>query len=191
MDNSNKPNLLQNKWYALFSGIIFILSGLIIIRMPAESAVAFLIYFAIMQLVLGTIGIFSYFKTDKENRTFLQLISSIFSILVGLLLLCEPYAPILLGVFMPYLIGGWAMAYGILQFYLCFKMKDKVKWLLLVSGIFAILYSIFMFMHPLAGAYITVEAAGFYFVFSGVMSVVVFFMLLFKKDDGSGSGTLN
>ncbi|MFP4557314.1 MAG: HdeD family acid-resistance protein [Bacteroidales bacterium] len=94
-------------------GVLGILIGLIILFQPENVAAVFVVIIGIWALIIGIVFLFSYFRFEYKGLIKPLLISySILSILVGLLLIFNPFEGTRIIVF---LIGIYAIVYGIMS----------------------------------------------------------------------------
>lgn len=102
----------KRHWYFLFlEGIIGILIGIIILARPEIVATVFVTIIGLWALIIGLVFLFSFFKSHLPalSNTFI-LIGSIFSVVVGLIIIINPFESTrLITVF----IGIYALIYGL------------------------------------------------------------------------------
>lgn len=106
--------------WKLFSGILGILAGIIVIRHPLWSPIivtsALVIIFGIIGVIIGVIGIVQAFKGAGWGAGILGAIS----ILIGLVLLANVW---LFTLTLPWVLGILSLVGGIITIFTAFKLK--------------------------------------------------------------------
>ncbi|KTB49341.1 hypothetical protein DEALK_02540 [Dehalogenimonas alkenigignens] len=109
-------------WAILLAGVAGIIIGLITFFWPDVTALALLYLIASWALITGGFEIAAAIKLRKLiNNEWVMILGGLLSILVGVLLVVFPGAGALSVI---WLIGSFAIAFGILQIVLAFKVKS-------------------------------------------------------------------
>lgn len=112
----------KNWWLPLLEGLAGIVIGVFAFVWPALTAIAFLIFIAVWAILTGIFEIAASVQLRKEmTGEWVLGLAGILSILVGLLLISNPGAGALAVV---WLIGFYALLFGILMAYLGFKVRN-------------------------------------------------------------------
>jgi uncharacterized membrane protein HdeD (DUF308 family) len=116
---------IDNRWLLLLEALLGIIVGVLTWRAPGITAATLLIYIAVWSLVTGAFRIATAIRLRKEiDGEWMLALSGVISILFGLSLLYNPAAGTL-GLL--WLIGTFAIAFGILLVLVSFKIKGAAK----------------------------------------------------------------
>lgn len=157
----------------LFSGIVLILIGLLIVFFPGLTINLFLIFIGVIAVFLGFIALVRMILSIRRHkRWWLYLIEAILGIAIGILILLFPRDSTLA---ILYFVGGWAIIIGIWEilYGIEFRKIAKNESLLILSGIISLLVGVLIFIKPGAGAFLLLAIAVFYVIVRGVISVMV------------------
>jgi uncharacterized membrane protein HdeD (DUF308 family) len=106
--------------WKLFSGIIGILAGIVILQHPLVSAIMLpgilVVFMGVGGLIMGTIGVIAAFQGAGWGAGALGILSIIF----GILLLSSPY---ITGLALPWVFGFFAVVGGIIAIFAAFKQR--------------------------------------------------------------------
>ena len=113
----------QSNWvWLLLEGLLGIAVGLLVMFNPAMTTLLLIFYIAIRATVTGLIEIFVAIRLRKEiDNEWALIFAGIVSVLLGSYLLARPGAG---AVAMAWLIGIYAMLFGLLFIFLAFKVKS-------------------------------------------------------------------
>ncbi len=113
---------VRGKWWGLvFLGILGIAAGVLTFMWPGITAIALLWVIAIWAIVIGIMQISAAIRLRKEVQgEWLWILSGILTVILGVLLIARPGAG---AVSVLWLIGWFAIAWGILLCILAFKVK--------------------------------------------------------------------
>jgi uncharacterized membrane protein HdeD (DUF308 family) len=115
----------RRRWLSLAAGVVSVLAGLMALAWPAITAPAFLYLLAAWAIVTGMLEMAGAFRTRLAATVeWVLMVSGIISVVFGILLLVWPRLSMLALV---WLIGIFAIAYGILHLVLAFTEGLQVK----------------------------------------------------------------
>ncbi len=138
-------------WKALLAKGIFAISlGVIAWAWPGITVAVILIMFGAFFLLDGifTIVMFAIHRKDNKNRKW-SLAAGIFGTILGFLIL---FWPLMTGFFLVIFLAAWIMVMGITNIVMAVRMrKETTMGWPLAAGIFAVIFSMLMFVSPLAG----------------------------------------
>ncbi len=115
-----------DRWGAMLAeGLLSIAAGVIALMWPGITALALAILVAAWALVTGLFEVAAAIKLRKviENE-WLLILGGVLSIIFGILVFMRPGAGVITLVF---LLGAYALAYGIVTLVLAFKVRSWVK----------------------------------------------------------------
>jgi uncharacterized membrane protein HdeD (DUF308 family) len=166
-------------WYlSLILGIIFILTGLWVLRTPVESYITLAILFSVIFFVSGIFEIIYYTANRKEVHHWgWGLASGIIDLLFGIWLLSSPLVSISI---LPFFVGFMLMFRSMTAVAVSFDLKHQaVKgwgWLLAL-GILGWIFSFIMIWDPLIGGMTIVIWTGVALISIGAFRVMLAFRL--------------
>lgn len=152
----------------LWSGILFVVAGLIALAFPVAFSLSVELLIGVTFLVAGISAIIGAFSLRGSGGGFWPvLLAGIVSTLVGVFLLAKPFAGL---VALTMLFGAGLMANGLSEIYLAFKVRPQTSWwLLLLSGIFAVVFSLVIAFNLGVSSMILIGTlVGVNFLFSGI-----------------------
>ncbi|NJL57305.1 hypothetical protein HC928_20825 [bacterium] len=136
-----------------------------------------MILFAVYALVEGFSTIFGSIR-NREGQWFLLLIWGIISVIAGLIALGNP---LLFGAFtlaiMVYIVAFRAIFGGIIEIFSAWQLRREIdnEWLLVINGIFSLLFGMILLARPIAGIEVLVLITAFYLLMAGVMQIILAF----------------
>ncbi|HWR54056.1 MAG TPA: HdeD family acid-resistance protein [Bryobacteraceae bacterium] len=108
-------------WGLLIAGVIGVIAGIVTFMYPGLTAVALVILLAAWAIARGVFEIMAGIRLRREmTHEWLLVVSGALSILFGVLLLINPAAGALA---MVWLIGAYALAFGIIMFFAAFRLR--------------------------------------------------------------------
>ncbi|MFP4472196.1 MAG: HdeD family acid-resistance protein [Bacteroidales bacterium] len=158
----------------MINGIIALLFGLFALFVPETATKSIAIYFGIVLIVIGIVGIVAAVRNMKMDKPYMSsMISSIVSLLVGILILV--YTQQSLQVFV-IIIGIWAVILGIMQLIITLNLLEgKRKTMLLINSMITILFGLILFFNPFTSAVALVFIVGILAViFGGILLYFAF-----------------
>jgi len=112
-------------WVLLLEGLAGILVGVLVFLNLQMSAVVLFVFVAIWAIITGIMEIIAAIYLRREiDHEWIMLLSGIFSVILGILLLAFPYAGV---VGLIWAIGIYAIFFGILELVLAFEARDEFK----------------------------------------------------------------
>ncbi len=112
-------------WVLLIGGLLGIVVGFITLTTPGITALALLFYIAIWAIARGVLEIVAAIRLRKEiEGEWLLVLAGLASVLFGVLLITRPGAGALAVL---WLIGGYALVFGIITVMLAFKARGFVN----------------------------------------------------------------
>jgi uncharacterized membrane protein HdeD (DUF308 family) len=166
-------------WSFLIRGLLAVLFGLAAIFLPA-------ITLEILAILLGfflvTDGLISFIISIKGRGRGLNsrilLIEGLVGIAVGIFTFIWPELTVLAVVL---IVGFWAMVTGVLEIIAAVILRDEIQgeWLLALSGVISILFSVILFVNPGISAVAIILMIGIYAVLFGM--AMIFLGLRLRK----------
>jgi len=111
----------EHWWLLLLGGLVGVGVGLLTLFAPGVTALALLFYIAIWAVATGVLEIAQAIRLRKEiEGEWMLIVAGLASVAFGVLLMARPGAGALAVL---WLIGGYAVAFGIIMVLLSFKVK--------------------------------------------------------------------
>lgn len=85
----NTSSLFSNWWVALIQGILMIAVSILIFNNPGTMLLTLAFWLGFIVICSGLYGIASYFKVEKAERDFMNLLGSIAMVVIGFLMLSK------------------------------------------------------------------------------------------------------
>jgi uncharacterized membrane protein HdeD (DUF308 family) len=169
--------LTRSWWMLALRGVAAIVFGIIAWAWPDVTLASLIIVFGAYALVDGAFAIVSVLMTrDRPTNWPWLLLQGILSIAVGIGAIVWPD---LTALGLLYVIAAWAIVTGVMQIAAAIELRREITgefWLGL-GGLASIIFGIFAFIFPGAGALAVVWMIGVYAIFFGVTAVVLAFRL--------------
>lgn len=165
-------------WYRVLLGVVTITFGLIIFLWPDITLDVLIFLFGILVLLIGmfSLGMTIFWSRDPTRRL-IFLLDGIFGILIGILAL---FWPDLTEILLAYLIGIWAILFGITEFLAAFYLTKRPayffsrsnKYALPLSGALSLIFGVLMIVFPSEGIIAILWLIAAYLVLIGIFNIV-------------------
>jgi len=165
---------LADSWWAFaMRGTLALLFGIGILSYPGLTIVLLIVFFGIYALVDG---ITALIMGLGEKKWYVYMALGGISVLAGLVALLRPGATALALLFV---IGVWAVVKGITEIVAAIEIRKEVEgeWALALSGVFSILFGLFILARPGGGAVALVWLIAIYAFAHGITELMVGFKL--------------
>ena len=165
-------------WWAMaLRGLAAMVFGIMAFVRPHITLTALVFLFGAYALVDGAFSIMAGIRAPKGfKRWWLLLIEGILSVAAGLFAFIVPAmtAYILL-----ILIASWAIVTGVFEIAAAIQLRKEIKgeWLLVLSGVFSILFGGVLLFKPAAGALAVLWIIGAYAILFGILLIALGFKL--------------
>jgi uncharacterized membrane protein HdeD (DUF308 family) len=161
----------------LFGGIIAILFGIIASVWPGKTLMIIMVFFGVFILAEGIITVVvSFIHRAEYERWWLALIGGIVGILIGALTVALPIGTTL---FVLYMVAVWALITGVIHIIAAIRLRKQInnEWFLILSGVVAIIFSIFIFAQPRAAAMTIMWIISAFAILFGILLLVLSFRI--------------
>lgn len=144
------PNAGRDWWLLVIYGVIAILFGLMALVRPFDAALSLAWALGIVALVEGVVGLVAAFRRNAEVSRGWLIAYAVLSILFGLVAVLFP--GVVAGALL-LLLAAWLVVAGIFRIVFAIRVRNYIKgeWLLIISGILAIVLGGLLAAYPLAG----------------------------------------
>jgi uncharacterized membrane protein HdeD (DUF308 family) len=157
----------------LFGGIVALLFGIIASVWPGRTLMTIMVFFGVFILIEGIITVvISIMRRSTYKRWWLPLIGGAVGILIGVLTIAHPFGTTL---FLLYMVAIWALITGIISIITAIRLRREIsrEWYLILSGIVAIIFSIFIFARPAAAAVTIMWIISAFAILFGILLIVL------------------
>jgi uncharacterized membrane protein HdeD (DUF308 family) len=170
--------VLRHPWWALairgFAALIF---GLLTFLIPGVTIALLVLWFGAYALVDGIFSIIAAWRSpDGRARWGSLLIEGIAGIVAGVLTFLWPHITATVLVF---LIAGWAVVTGVFEIVAAIRLRRLIanEWALIAMGVLSVIFGLFVFVAPIAGAIAIAFTIGAYAIIFGVLLLVLAFRM--------------
>ncbi len=146
--------LSRGWWVLLLYGVLAVLFGLLAVLRPVGAAAALAWTLGLLAIFEGVISAFAWFdKASLWPRGWLALYT-IASLVFGVLAVMDPLA---MAGALVVLLGVWLIVGGVYRIIFAIQVRKEIEgeWLLIVSGILAILLGLMFIASPVTGLVVT------------------------------------
>src|SRR6266550_2405847 len=169
---------LSLNWTALaLRGAAAIIFGIVAFLLPGLTLGALILLFAAYAIVDGV-------RQHEGNRPdWLMIGIGVIGIAAGLV---AAILPGITALFLLSLIGAWAIVIGVFEIIAAYRLRKEIsgEWLLALGGIVSIIFGIYVWLFPGAGAIALVWLIALYAVISGITLLVLAFRMRSLADRG-------
>jgi len=178
--------LSQYWWLYLTRGILAILLGITVLLLPGVTFTFLVIFWGAYMLADGLFASVAAI-TDRHNRKGRGwfLASGIISLLVGILVLLNPFA---WAIALVYIVAFWALLAGIIEIIAAIRLRKVIKgegWYILV-GVLTLLFGVSLLFSPLAGVVTLAFVFAFYSLING--SLLISLGLRLRRRNSKSTG---
>jgi uncharacterized membrane protein HdeD (DUF308 family) len=170
--------LAENWWKLLLRGIVAIVFGVVAFYWPGATLLSLAYVWGIYALADGMLALWAAISgdgADTSSRWWLAFVG-ITGIAAGL---ATFFWPGITALALLMLIAAWAIVTGVMQIWGAIQLRREIdgEWLLILSGLLSIVFGIFLFAQPDAGALAVVYTIGIFAILIGCLYVVFAFRL--------------
>ena len=163
-------------WVLLLYGLVALVFGAVAILQPLAAATALAWAIGVMAVVEGVISLVALFGGNSGVSRGWLAVYALASLVFGVLAVINPLATASVLVL---LLAVWLIVAGIHRIVFAVRVRRHIQgeWLLILSGVLAIVLGALLVANPLAGVAVTTFWIGIGSLIYGVLQVVVAFRL--------------
>ncbi len=171
---SDFPHHLPAHWWAFaLRGLVAVIFGVTAFVVPGITLAILLGLFAAYMAIDGALSIIAAVRAVRAHSSFAPLLlEGIAGLAAAAIALAWPGLTLLALI---YLSGAWAIVSGVFLVVGAARMHEHVhgRWLLILSGVFSILWGVLLFLWPIAGLLVLTWWIGAYAIVFGVMLIAM------------------
>lgn len=168
------PQTLKTNWWALvLRGLAAILLAIVTFAVPGATIAFLVTVFGIYALIDGALAIFSTIKAVQGHRRWgAFLLEGTIGIVFGLYAILEPVSA---AAFFVTILACWAILTGVAELFAAIRLRRHMQneWLLVLTGIFSLVFGTFLLARPVAGAVFFVYVLAAYGLIFGLLLITL------------------
>ncbi len=167
----------------LVVSVLLLILSLFLIAKPVTSLRFIIILLGCIAVLDGIIHIVSYISTTPEFRALsFELVQGILGVILGLAAMFNSGKIVY---FLPFIVGIWIIAEGIIKFQFAFNIKDSEvgNWIiLLLISILTILFGFIVIFNPFGTAIAITTLSGVFLLVNEIVNIIesIYIMVKFK-----------
>jgi uncharacterized membrane protein HdeD (DUF308 family) len=169
---------LSINWWALaVRGVVAIGFGVLAFLLPGATIGALILLFAAYAIVDGASHVVTGFRgRSGDGPDFLMILGGVVGIVAGIFAVALPG---LTALALLTLIGAWAIVTGAAEILMAYRLRKEIRgeWLLAFDGAISVLFGIYVWLFPGAGALALVWLIAVFAVISGITLLALAFRM--------------
>jgi uncharacterized membrane protein HdeD (DUF308 family) len=145
-------------------GVLMLLAGLYVVIAPAQALTIMVLAGGILLVIDGLLGLWSLtFGGGKSGNYWFDVVSNVLALLLGILILIQPFiATILTVTFLATIVGIIALVVGVMQIVVITRERDHYAriWPVVLSGISYVVIGLVFLFFPFTSSAILVTLGG-------------------------------
>ena len=170
--------LLSRNWgWIALRGLAAVVFGLLTLFDPRISLTALVLLWGAYAFVDGIFAIVSAVRDRRQEPHWVSLlVTGIAGVVAGLLTF---FVPGITALVLLYFIAAWALVTGIAEIVAAVRLRKVItgEWMLALAGLLSVIFGVFLFAFPGAGALTIVLWIGAYALVLGIVLLVLAFRL--------------
>ena len=170
--------LLSRNWgWIALRGLAAVVFGLLTLFDPRISLTALVLLWGAYAFVDGIFAIVSAVRDRRQEPHWVSLlVTGIAGVMAGLLTF---FVPGITALVLLYFIAAWALITGIAEIVAAVRLRKVItgEWMLALAGLLSVIFGVFLFAFPGAGALTIVLWIGAYALVLGIVLLVLAFRL--------------
>lgn len=165
-------HLAKYWWLFVLRGVMAVIFAILAFIWPALTLSVLVVFLGAYLFVDGLFSLVHGFRILKrDSHWWVLVLEGLLGIAAGLVALFMPGITV---VFLVTLIALWSVVTGILEIVLAIRLRKELKneWMLVLAGIFSIIFGIVLFAQPLAGILVIAWWLGIYALLFGFLLIL-------------------
>ena len=162
--------LARNWWLILLRGICAIIFGVLTFIWPGVTLVTLVLFYGAFALVDGVLALVAAIRGGAPAPRWWLAIVGLLGIAVGLI---TCFMPGITALVLLYFIAFWAIAIGVFQIVGAIRLRKEIdnEWWLVAAGVASVLFGLILVVQPGAGALGLLLVIGVYAILYGILLV--------------------
>lgn len=172
-----KKEISKLWWNSMFTSIIFLIVGIMLILKPAEIITMISMIVGIGIMIVGIFAFVKYFKMREKDTFHFDFVYGTICIVSGVLLVFNPEA---VASILPLVLGVWMIINSINKIEYIFslkKYKDQTWFITVVLTVFTLACGILFIFNPFKGAAILTQILGSVITVYALMDIINAFII--------------
>jgi uncharacterized membrane protein HdeD (DUF308 family) len=152
------------------NGVVALLFGVLALFVPNETIRVVAIYFGVLLMVGGIIGVVVSIQNMRKDRPYVSaLINSLVSLVIGIFVVFNTQQSLII---FAIIIGIWALIIGAMQLYIALKMvrPGTSQRLMVINSVVTLVFGLLLFFNPFESIIAFVYVIGVMaFIFGAIM----------------------
>lgn len=168
---------ITSKWWLfLLRGLAAVVVGVVAFVQPDAALIALVLVLGFYAFVAGALVFAAAFTGVAGDRWWALLLEGILGMAVAFVIWFWPLTSAMAFV---YFVAAWFVVSGFLQILTGIRLREFIDndWLYILGGIISIAFGVWVFRSPSQGTVATAFLFGIYFLFYGIVQVVLAFRL--------------
>lgn len=130
------------------NGVVAILFGVLALFVPSETIRVVAIYFGVLLMVAGIIGVIVSIQNMRKERPYVSaLINSLVSLVIGIFVVFNTQQSLIV---FAIIIGIWALIIGAVQLYIALKMirPGTAQRVMIINSVVTLIFGLLLFFNP-------------------------------------------
>ena len=169
-------NVGRSWWLVLLFGIVSTLFGILAVLNPVGAGAGIAWALGVMALVEGIVALIGVFKNDGSVPRGWMLVYAVLSLLFGVLAVINPVS---MAASFVMVMGFWLIFAGVMRISFAVRVRKEIdnEWMLILSGVLAIILGALVLLTPVAGLVLTVVWLGVAAVVYGLLQIFAAFRM--------------
>lgn len=181
-----RERLAKNWWVFVLRGVLAILFGIGAFAMPGITLAALIMLYGAYALFDGIVAAIAAFTQRKPGEGFpwSVLLIGLAGIAAGIVTFMYPGLTALV---LLYLIAAWYIVRGIFEVLVAIQLRKEIQgegWLI-AAGILSVVFGVFLFARPGAGALAVIWLIGMFAILFGIITIMLGLKLKGLKPAGA------
>jgi uncharacterized membrane protein HdeD (DUF308 family) len=181
-----RERLAKHWWVFVLRGVLAILFGISAFAIPGITLAALILLYGAYAMADGIVAAVAAFTRRKPGEGFpwSVLLVGVAGIAAGIVTFMYPGLTALV---LLYLIAAWYIVRGIFEVLIAIQLRKEIQgegWLI-AAGILSVLFGVFLFARPGAGALAVIWIIGMFAMLFGIITLILGFKLKGFKPAGA------
>lgn len=160
-------------WLMVLRGVLAIIFAIMAFAWPGITLSFLVVFLGVYFLIDGIFSLIHGFRIRKTDTHWWALVlEGLLGIVAGIVCLSMPGITV---IFLVGLVALWSVVTGLLEIILAIRLRKEIQheWILIIAGVFSVIFGILLFVQPLAGVIVISWWLGLYALFFGIFMITI------------------